>query len=230
MRIQGRWAKIGTESTQGWRGNRHADEDLTGNMSTAFCFDLDGTVTKDEILPVLSREIGLFEEISALTEATVQGVIPFRRSFLLRCRLLAEIPVSRIQEIISDIKVNEGILTFIRSHRNNCYIVTGNLDVWVRPLFSRFGCRFFCSTANVYGDRLIEVNHVLDKAKAIAEIRPGHSKIVAIGDGMGDVRMFENSDVRIAFGGTHRPIHTLLKLADFVSFHERSLCNLLGTL
>ena len=48
-------------------------------MSSAFCFDLDGTITKDEILPILSREIGLFEEISALTDATINGVIPFRK-------------------------------------------------------------------------------------------------------------------------------------------------------
>ena len=209
---------------------RQRDGDFGGTMSTAFCFDLDGTVTKDEILPVLSREIGLFEEISALTEATVRGVIPFRRSFLLRCRLLAEIPVSRIQEIISDIRVNDEILSFIRGNRNNCYIVTGNLDVWVAPLVDRFGCRFFCSTADIHADRLVGVNGVLDKAQAISEIRTWHSKIVAIGDGMGDVRMFEHSDVRIAFGGTHRPIQTLMKLANFVSFHEKSLCNLLFTL
>ena len=199
-------------------------------MSTAFCFDLDGTVTKDEILPVLSREVGLFEEISALTEATVKGVIPFRRSFLLRCRLLDEIPISRVQTIISDIGVNEEIVSFIRANRKNCYVITGNLDIWVAPLFDRFDCRFFCSTADIDGDRLTGVRHVLDKADAIAEIRLHHTKVVAIGDGMGDVRMFEQSDVRIAFGGIHRPIQTLLKLAHFVSFHERSLCNLLATL
>lgn len=199
-------------------------------MATAFCFDLDGTITKDEILPVLSREIGLFEEIAALTEATVQGVIPFRRSFLLRCRLLGEIPVSRVQKIIAGLRMNEEILAFIRARREDCYVVTGNLDAWVAPLFDKLGCRFFCSTAEVDGDKLVRVGHVLNKAEAIEELRPRYEKIVAVGDGMGDVQMFEQSDVRVAFGGTHRPIQTLLQLAHFVSFHERSLCNLLAAL
>jgi HAD superfamily phosphoserine phosphatase-like hydrolase len=199
-------------------------------MPTAYCFDLDGTITKDEILPILSREIGLFEEIAALTEATVQGVIPFRRSFLLRCRLLGEIPVSRVQEIIAKVRMNEEILAFIRRNKDNCFVITGNLDAWVAPLVETVGCRFFCSNANVDGDRLTGVGHVLNKADAVAEIRPNYEKIVAIGDGMGDVQMFEQSDVRVAFGGTHRPIQTLLQLAHFVSFNERSLCNLLNTL
>ena len=199
-------------------------------MPTAFCFDLDGTITRDEILPILSREIGLFEEIAALTEATVKGVIPFRRSFLLRCRLLGEIPVSRVQEIIAKVRMYEEILAFIRRNNDNCFVITGNLDAWVAPLVEKIGCRFFCSYADVESDKLIGVGHVLNKAEAIAEIRPSHAKIVAVGDGMGDVQMFEHADVCVAFGGTHKPIQTLLQLAHFVSFNERSLCNLLKTL
>ncbi len=53
---------------------------------------------------------------------------------------------------------------------------------------------------------------------------------MAVGDGMGDVGMFEASDVRIAFGGVHEPIQTLVEVSDFVCFTENSLCNVLSTL
>ena len=58
--------------------------------STAFCFDLDGVVTSQELLPLIAEELGYYEEIKALTDATIKGIIPFESSFRLRCR----IPVS----------------------------------------------------------------------------------------------------------------------------------------
>jgi HAD superfamily phosphoserine phosphatase-like hydrolase len=179
---------------------------------------------------LLSREVGLFEEIGALTDATIKGVIPFRKSFLLRCRLLNEIPISQVQTIIAGVRMNTHLERFIRDRRERCFVVTGNLDAWVRPLVERLGCPFYCSTATVQGDRLIGVSHVLNKGVVLREIQPQFSKIVAIGDGMGDVPMFEVADVRIAFGGTHDPIQTLLQLSNFVTFDEKALCRLLSTL
>ena len=198
-------------------------------MNTAFCFDLDGTVTRDEILPVLSREVGLFEEIAALTEATIKGVIPFRKSFLLRCRLLSDIPLSRVQAIVQEIALHDEIAAFIRRNRDKCFIVTGNLDVWVAGLVASLGCRCFSSKATVEGDRLASVGHVLHKGDALREVKSEFGKVVAIGDGMGDVPMFEEANVRIAFGGTHQPIQTLIEFSDFVTYSEKTLCRLLNT-
>jgi phosphoserine phosphatase len=197
-------------------------------MNTAFCFDLDGTVTRDEILPVLSREIGLFEEIAALTEATIKGVIPFRKSFLLRCRLLSDIPVSRVQAIVQEIALHGEIAEFIRGNRDRCFIITGNLDVWIGGLVDSLGCRCFSSRASVEGDKMTSVDHVLHKGDAVREIKCEFEKVVAIGDGMGDVPMFEEANVRVAFGGTHQPIQTLIEFSDFVTYNEKSLCRLLN--
>ncbi len=200
-------------------------------MKTAYCFDLDGTITRDEILPVLAREIGLFEEIGALTEATIKGLIPFRKSFLLRCRLLAEIPVSRVQEIIHEqVRLYDDVVAFIQEHRKDCFVITGNIGAWVDPLLRKLDCRVFTSEAEVENDRLKSVTTVLDKGQAIQSIRSEYDRLVAIGDGMGDVPMFEHAHLRVAFGATHEPIQTLVQLSDYVVFHEASLCRLLKTL
>jgi HAD superfamily phosphoserine phosphatase-like hydrolase len=166
--------------------------------------------------------------MSALTEATIKGLIPFRKSFLLRCRLLNEIPISRVQEIISKISLHQALLAFIRERREDCIIITGNLDVWIKPLEQILGCVFYYSTATVANDRLVSVDHVLNKGDAIKSIRQNFDRIVAVGDGMGDVPMFEEADVRIAFGGTHPPIRSLLQFTDYVTFNENALCNLLS--
>ena len=47
---------------------------------------------------------------------------------------------------------------------------------------------------------------------------------------MGDVLMFQESDVSIAFGGVHEPIETLMKVSDYLVYDEDSLCRLLNTL
>ena len=83
-------------------------------MKKKYCFDLDGTITAQEILPLMAAELNLYDEISALTKATIDGLIPFEQSFKLRCKLLSDIPINKVQEIASNIKLNEMIVEFIK--------------------------------------------------------------------------------------------------------------------
>lgn len=93
-----------------------------------------------------------------------------------------------------------------------------------RDLINNLGVTWYSSTADYQGDRLLDINTVLDKGQAIAAIRQHFERIVAIGDGMNDVSMFEQSDIGIAFGAVHRPAAGLVQLADFVCNTEASLC------
>ena len=45
-------------------------------MTTAYCFDLDGTLTRQELLPLIASSVGLEDEISVLTQATIDGLLP----------------------------------------------------------------------------------------------------------------------------------------------------------
>ena len=47
---------------------------------TKFIFDLDGTVTKQETLPLISKHFNIQDEIDNLTMETVKGNIPFIES------------------------------------------------------------------------------------------------------------------------------------------------------
>ena len=199
-------------------------------MRTAYCFDLDGTLTKREILPLLAKEIGLYEEMYALTQATIKGLIPFNSSFKLRCKLLGDIPVSQVQEIISRQKIYPKLFSFIRDKKEDVFIITGNLDVWVKPLLDRLDCKSYCSTARVENDKIAAISAVLNKADAVKEIRKEYDRVIAIGDGMGDVPMLEHAHVKIAFGGVHMPVDTVIELSDYITFSETGICNILDTL
>ncbi len=77
-----------------------------------FLFDLDSTITRQEILPTIAREVGVYEQMSKLTESSMRGEIPFKQSFLQRVELLKQVPVSQVQDIVAHIDLNERLVDF----------------------------------------------------------------------------------------------------------------------
>jgi phosphoserine phosphatase len=200
-------------------------------MSVAFCFDLDGTLTKEEILPQIARNVGLYEEIDILTDITMQGLITFDKSFKLRVKLLSSIPISVVKKTVNQIVIDIALQEFIRQNLENCFIVTGNLDVWVKDFINeKYGCRFFSSKADVDGDALLGVSHILNKADAVLTLKQNFDTVITIGDGMNDCSMFEIADKGIAFGGVHQPVSTLIQMSNYIAYDSRGLINLLNSL
>ncbi|WP_034949394.1 HAD family hydrolase [Erwinia oleae] len=201
-------------------------------MKTAYCFDLDGTLTKQELLPLIAASVGLDDEISALTQATIAGILPFEKSFKLRVRLLKDANIDWIHEVLEkEVNFQTKILDFIIKRPGQCFVVTGNLDIWVKPLLEKLGINAFTSTARLNeAGELCGISHILNKSDAVRSLRENFDRIVAVGEGMNDVPMFEESDWRIAFGATHKPNNILCKLSDFIVYDEGSLCRLLKTL
>jgi GTP-binding protein len=76
--------------------------------------------------------------------------------------------------------------------------------------------------------RIVDTGGWLVKGDALEEIRISHSgKIVAVGEGFGDIPMLAKADIGIAFGGLHRPIPDLVKVASHVILEEAPLCRFL---
>ena len=205
---------------------------MTGdNMSKkVFLFDLDATVSKVEILPMLAEQVGLMNEMRELTEKTMCGELPFKSSFLSRVEMLKSIPVSRVAEIVEQTPLNEEIVRFIQEHKECCYIVTGNLDVWIKELMKRIGlpmAHCFCSSASVVDDQLVSVNSVIDKGMVVKQfILP----VVAIGDGSNDAEMVRLADVGIGFGGVRPVAYSLMSNATHAFYNEKRLCDFLRIL
>ena len=199
-------------------------------MQNAICLDLDGTITSQEILPRIARELDLYEEIRLLTEATMKGVLSFEKSFKLRCRLLADVPLSRVREIVAETPFQPEIKAFIAANRERCFVATGNLDVWIQPLVDRLGCTVFSSEAEISADRLVGISTIIDKGDAVRVIRKRFPGVIAVGDGINDAQMFEAATVSIAYSGVHDAVPALVDLADFVITEGKALCRLLAML
>ena len=198
-------------------------------MKPLFVFDLDSTITRCELLPLIARSMGLEDEMARQTEAAMGSELPFAQSFSRRVELLKEVPVSRARAIAAGAALNGEIARFLREYPQRCMILTGNLDVWIEDLVGRLGMRgrCLCSRALVREDRLEGIAEILDKAKACEGLpRP----FVAIGDGSNDIGMLRRADLGIAFGGVRTLCEGMIAAADRVITDEKQLVSLLESL
>lgn len=200
-----------------------------GGIAPLFVFDLDSTITRCELLPLLAREAGVEAEMALRTERCMRGETAFEVDFPARVELLRNLPLDRAQKVAARAPIHPEIARFLRAHAGRSMILTGNLDVWIAPLLDRLGmagrCR--CSIARVEGAHVRGIEALLDKSAA-ARALP--HPFVAIGDGSNDVGMLRASDFGIAFGGVRAPGADVLAAADCVAESEAELCALLERL
>lgn len=194
-----------------------------------FLFDLDSTVTRQEILPTISKKLGIFEKMSALTESTMKGEIPFKQSFMQRVELLKNIPVSEVCRMVEEIQLNTRLVDFIKKNSERCYIVTGNLDVWIEGLVKKLEMEknTFCSKALVKNDYIQDVFSIVDKNAVVSQmVLP----FVAVGDGNNDAEMIEAADIGIGYGGVRDIAPSVLDCASHAIYDERKLVEFLERL
>ena len=190
-------------------------------MNDHFAFDLDSTVTRCELLPLLAREAGCEAEMRVRTERAMRGEVDFAADFAGRVALLGALPLSRAREIAASVPVHPGIASFLQTYRERCTILTGNLDLWIEPLIQRLGMagRCLCSKGRM-ADGRVALAAALDKAEAVRSLpRP----LVAIGDGGNDIGMLRAADFGVAFGGVRTPCGALLAAADIAVYSEEEL-------
>ena len=194
-----------------------------------FLFDLDSTITEVEILPTIAERVGCGERMRELTERSMYEAIPFRTSFLSRVDLLKEIPISTISDEIANIALNERLVRFMQENKHRCFIVTGNLDVWIAGLMERIGMTdsVHCSKGIVKDDRLLGVASVIDKNKLVDQIV---GPFVAVGDGSNDADMISAADVGIGFGGVRPIAPSVLAVASHAIYDKEGLCQFLEQL
>ena len=199
------------------------------NHKPLFVFDLDSTITKCELLPLIARSVGLDGEIEAMTESAMRGNSPFEQNFRNRVGLLQKVPISRVCSIVSRAPLHEEIAGFIRENPQRCIILTGNLDVWITPIIENLGMkgRCQCSKAKVCEDRLLGVASVLDKGIACKKLP---HPFVAIGDGSNDISMLNAAEIGIAFAGARKPPAELIAAADMLVQDENELIEILKKL
>lgn len=197
---------------------------------TKFIFDLDGTVTSQETLPLISEYFGISKDIKKLTKETIQGNIPFVESFIRRVNILGKLPVDEISNLLEKTLLYPKIIDFINKNKDKCAIATGNLDCWIDKLSKKVGCICHSSSAEVKNNRVTKITQILKKESIVEHYKNLGEKVVFIGDGNNDMEAMRIADISIACGLTHRPAPSILTITNYLVFEEESLCRQLNQL
>jgi HAD superfamily phosphoserine phosphatase-like hydrolase len=195
-----------------------------------FIFDLDGTVTTEETLPLIAKHFHIQAEIDSITKETIQGNIPFVESFIKRVQILGELPVSEISSLLGKVNLYPQLYRFIQENNTHCIIASGNLSCWVDKLIKKIGCPAFYSEAIVENDKIVKLTKILRKELVVEELQRDGYEVVYIGDGNNDLEAMRTADIAIAVGMTHYPSKSLLPVSDYVIFNEKALCRQLNQL
>lgn len=188
-----------------------------------FLFDLDGTVTSSETLPIIANHFKCVEQISELTARTIQGNVPFIESFIRRVNILGAYSVSETSKLLAEVPLYPEIARFIKTHKEDCIIVTGNLTCWCEGLFKKIGCQCYGSEAECEGDRVVKLKTILRKEQIVDQYKALGETVVFIGDGNNDLEAMRHANISIATGMTHNPAQSLLSITDYVVFDEKAL-------
>jgi len=195
-----------------------------------FIFDLDGTITAEETLPLIANHFKVQEEIDVLTQETIKGNIPFVESFIRRVMILGKLPVSEVANLLENTHLHQELLAFIQAHPQHCAIATGNLECWVSKLLSKINCESFCSDAIVENNEVIKITKILRKEMIVEKYQQKGYQVVFIGNGNNDLEAMRIADIAIAVGLVHNPSKSILPVSNYLIFNEKTLCRQLNQL
>lgn len=159
----------------------------------------------------------------------MNGEIPFKSSFLKRVEILSVMNVSETRAMVAEIPLNENIAQFIRENRDRCYVVTGNLDIWINDLMRKLGLNdhVYCSRANYKNDKITQIVSVIDKELTAKQfVQP----LVVIGDGDNDSGMAQVANISVGFGGIRDIAPSLIQNIDYAFYDDNRCADFLRTL
>ncbi|CAO3662564.1 unnamed protein product [Rhizopus stolonifer] len=182
-------------------------------------FDMDSTLIYQEVIDEIARHAGVVDQVSAITEAAMNGEIDFKESLRRRVALLNGTSVA----VLEDVKL---ILTFTEGARFLCSalkklgfklaVISGGFLPLARYVQSELGLDYaFANQLKVSTDGLTltgeTVGPIVDglrKAELLEVIAQAEgvtlNQVIAVGDGANDLWMLNKAGLGIAFNAKPR--------------------------
>ena len=181
-------------------------------MKKLCVFDFDSTLMDGETIDFLADELGLKDEVSAITEEAMVGKLDFFESINRRVLLLKGLEVSKVDEICHNLPYMKGAKETISELKKKGYRVVcfsggfSNATRYARGIlgydadFSNIlHQRDGKLTGLVGGEMLFDFSKgdMIQKLQAILKV--DRTNTMVVGDGANDRSMFAHADIRVAF-------------------------------
>lgn len=178
-----------------------------------FCTDMDSTLITIECIDEIADLAGRKAEVSAITEASMQGRLDFTESLRRRVAVLAGLDAAALQQVYDDrLRLSggaEGMMHALQQAGVRTMLVSGGFTFFTDRLEARLGFDYaFANELEIAAGRLTGrlVGAVLDadaKAALLTRTRDDlglrTDQTIAIGDGANDRAMLAAAGVGIAY-------------------------------
>ena len=181
-------------------------------MKKLCVFDFDSTLMDGETIDFLADELGIKDEVSAITKEAMAGKLDFFESINKRVSLLKGLEVSKVDEICHNLPYMKGAketISELKKHGYSVVCFSGGFSNATRYARDILGYDADFSnilhqkdgklTGLVGGEMLFDFSKgdMLKKLQAILKI--DRANTVVVGDGANDRSMFAYADIRVAF-------------------------------
>ncbi|WP_428643404.1 phosphoserine phosphatase SerB [Roseibium sp.] len=186
---------------------------VEGRRKKLLIADMDSTMIRQECIDELAAELGLKDRISEITERAMRGEIEFEPALRERVGLLAGLPVSAIETVLSSrIQLMPGGRTLVQTMKANgayCALVSGGFTHFTEAVSDMIG--FDENQANLLmeedGKLTGKVGEPIlgrDAKRARLEFLAADKGLsfdetLAVGDGANDLAMIERSGTGVAY-------------------------------
>jgi len=174
--------------------------------------DVDSTLIQQEVIELLGAKAGVESEIAKITESAMRGELDFEASLRARVALLKGLPVSVLEDVLSEITLTPGARTLVRTLKrlgHHIALVSGGFEPVIAPLATELGIDHIrannlkISDGKLTGELVGPVIDRAGKATALRDFAAEHNvdldQTIAIGDGANDLDMIAIAGMGIAF-------------------------------
>jgi phosphoserine phosphatase len=177
-----------------------------------FVFDMDSTLIEAEVIDELAKLHGVGDKVSAITASAMRGELDFKQSFTRRVALLAGLPESQLDEVLTSISLAGGAERLIQTLKILGYktaVLSGGFTFFGKHLQERLGIDYvFANELKIENGAVTGrvVGEIVDGKKKAELLRMLADKenisvdqVVAVGDGANDLPMLNIAGMGIAF-------------------------------